>query len=340
MEADFALRVLTADGVQSDGAGQAIAGLPSPPVAGYLTVNVSGENWRLLTEAVPDEAGRNRGWLQVARPLAPTEGLLRTLRTQLYLILPITLVLAAAAAYLLIGRTLRPLVAISQVADSIRAGDFGRRIRYQGPGDEIGRLAAAFDRMLDRVEHAFARERRFTSDASHELRTPLTAIKGGIGVTLSRQRTTKEYQATLRDLEGQVDRLIRLSTNLLVVARAGRARNEEPEVVELTDLLGVTIQQMEPLAKEAGVALETDVSPGLFVSGFAEDLARVFSNLLANAIRFTRPSGSIRLLARVSSQPQSGHCVRGCDRYRSGDSPRGPAPNLRALLPGRRGGGG
>jgi signal transduction histidine kinase len=302
MEAGFALRVFTADGVPSDGAGQAIVGLPTPPVPGYLTVDASGEDWRVLTETVPDANGKSHGWIQVARPLTPTEGLLQTLRTQLYLVLPIALVLAAVAAYLLTGRTLRPLVAISRVADSIRAGDFGRRIRYQGPRDEIGKLAAAFDRMLDRVESAFVRERRFTSDASHELRTPLTAIKGGIGVTLSRPRTTKEYEATLRDLEGQVDRLIRLSTNLLVVARAGRTRTDEPEVVDISDLLVATIQQMEPLVGDKGVELESEVPPGINVSGFAEDLARVFSNLLANSIRFTPPSGRIRILARDCSR--------------------------------------
>jgi len=305
MEAGFALRVLGADGVQSDGAGQMIVGLPTPPAPGYLTVNASGENWRALTEAVPDDGGQTRGWIQVARPLSPTEGLLQTLRTQLYLVLPIALVLAALAAYLLTGRTLRPLIAISRVADSIRVGDFGERIRYQGPGDEVGKLAAAFDRMLDRVEHAFVRERRFTSDASHELRTPLTAIKGGIGVTLSRRRTPEEYEAALRDLEGQVDRLIRLSTNLLVVARAGRTRNEEPEIVDLSDLLGVTVQQMGPLAQEKGIELETKVPSGMYVSGFAEDLARVLSNLLANAIRFTPPSGRIRVLARGCSRAQA-----------------------------------
>ena len=305
MQAGFSLRVLAADGVQSDVVGQTIVGLPTPPAPGYLTVNASDENWRVLTEAVPDADGQTRGWIQVARPLSPTEDLLQTLRTQLYLVLPIALVLAAIAAYLLTGRTLRPLITISQVADSIRAGDFGRRIRYQGPGDEIGKLAAAFDRMLDRVEHAFVRERRFTSDASHELRTPLTAIKGGIGVTLSRRRTPAEYEAALRDLEGQVDRLIRLSTNLLVVARAGRTRTEEPETIDLSDLLGVTVQQMEPLTQEKGVDLEIEVPPGLYVSGFTEDLVRVLSNLLANAIRFTPPSGRIRVLARGCSRGQA-----------------------------------
>jgi len=301
-EAGFSLRVLTPDGEQSDSTGQVIVGLPTPPTPGYMTVHASGENWRVLTEAVPGSAGPSPGWVQVARPLSPTEDLLQTLRTQLYLVLPIALVLAAIAAYLLTGRTLRPLVAISQVAESIRAGDLGRRIQYRGPADEIGRLAAAFDRMLDRVEHAFARERRFTSEASHELRTPLTAMKGGIGVTLSRARTAEEYEAALQDLEDQVDRLIRLSTNLLVLARAGRARSDEPEIVDLSNLLGVTVQQVGSLAQEKGVELQTEVPSGIYVRGFAEDLARVFSNLLTNSVRFTSRGGRIRVSARDCSR--------------------------------------
>ncbi len=299
MEAGFALRVLSPDGERWDGAGQTIVGLPDPPVPGYLTVSTSGDKWRVLTEAVTGTDDRLEGWVQVGRSLQPTEGLLQTLRTQLYLVLPIALVLAAVAAYLLAGRTLRPLVQISQIADSIRPGDFGRRIRYQGPGDEIGKLAGAFNRMLDRVEQAFARERRFTSDVSHELRTPLTAIKGGIGVTLSRPRTPAEYEQALLNLEDQVDRLIRLSTELLVVARAGAPRSEEPEVVDLSDLLEATVQQVEPLAWEKEIELRTSVPPDLRVSGFAEDLARVFLNLLANAISYTPPSGRIELSAQV-----------------------------------------
>jgi signal transduction histidine kinase len=210
-------------------------------------------------------------------------------------------VLAAVAAYLLAGRTLRPLVSISQVADSIRPGDLGRRIRYQGPRDEIGRLAGAFDRMLDRVEQAFARERRFTSDASHELRTPLTAIKGGIGVTLSRPRTPAEYVSALRDLDAQVDKLIRLSTGLLTVARAGRPRSEEPETVDLSDLLKVIVHQVDPLARKKKIELQTELPSHFRVNGFADDLARVFLNLLANAITFTPSSGRIRLSAQAAS---------------------------------------
>jgi signal transduction histidine kinase len=300
-EAGFALRVLSINGEQWDGAGRAIIGLPSLPAAGYLTVDASGDNWRVLTEAVPGSGGQSLGWVQVARSLLPTEGLLETLRTQLYLVLPIALVLAAIAGYLLAGRTLRPLVRISQVADSIRPGDFGRRIRYQGPSDEIGKLAGAFDRMLDRVEQAFVRERRFTSDASHELRTPLTAIKGGLGVTLSRTRTPAEYERALQDLESQVDKLIRLSTGLLTVARAGRPRSEEPEDVDLSDLLGAIVAQVGSLAKKKEIELGTNVPPDLHVSGFAEDLARVFLNLLANAISFTPHSGRIQLSAQKGS---------------------------------------
>jgi signal transduction histidine kinase len=313
-DAEFALRVLSTDGIQWDGTGQVMTGLPWPPSEGYMTVKASDDNWRVLSEAIPQVGASPAGWIEVARSLATTEDLLGTLRTQLYLVLPIALVLAAIAGYLFTGRTLRPVVRISQVADSIGPGDLGRRIRYQGPDDEVGRMAAAFDRMLDRVEQAFARERRFTSDASHELRTPLTAIKGGIGVTLSRPRTPAEYASALEDLDRQVDRLIRLSTGLLTIARAGRPRSETPEIVDLSDLLRVVAEQVEPLTQQKGLDLQIDIQAGLRVEGFAEDLARVFLNILANAVAFTSSSGRIRLTAESGATSRTGWvCVEVAD---------------------------
>ena len=168
-----------------------------------------------------------------------------------------------------------------------------------------GGLAAAFDRMLDRVERAFHRERRFSADASHELRTPLTAIKGCIGVTLARPRTYGEYQAALRDLDDQVDRLIRLCSDLLALSRAGRVRLEDAESMDLGELLTVVVQQIEGSASEYGVKLRAALRPGVIVKGSADDLIRLLLNLLTNAVKFTPPGG----LVSVSLESKNRHAV-------------------------------
>jgi signal transduction histidine kinase len=292
--AGFAYQVLSDSGLQWESLGQSLAGFASPGQAGYSTVDLFGDPWRMIALPAGSAPGP-QGWIRVARSLQPTRQLLSTLRTQLYLVLPVVLVLAALAGYVLAGRALRPLVVISRMADVIGPRDLDRRIRYAGPADEVGRLAAAFDRMLDRVERAFHRERRFTADASHELRTPLTTLKGSIGVVLARPRTNTEYEEALQDLDGQVDGLIRLCSDLLALARAGGVRVAEAEDIDLSELLEVVVQQLCPVAETKAVALKTTLQPGVTVRGSADDLIRLFLNLLTNGIKFSPPSGVVEI---------------------------------------------
>ncbi|MFI5271556.1 MAG: HAMP domain-containing protein, partial [Ktedonobacterales bacterium] len=88
---------------------------------------------------------------------------------------PLTLLIAALGGYWLASRAMRPVRLITRAAEEIEETDLSRRLRLRGH-DELSELAATFDRMLARLESAFARQRQFTADASHELRTPLTIV--------------------------------------------------------------------------------------------------------------------------------------------------------------------
>jgi signal transduction histidine kinase len=150
--------------------------------------------------------------------------------------------------------------------------------------------------MLDRIQQAFERERRFTADASHELRTPLAAIKGKIGVTLSRARTVEEYKATLAEIENEADRLIRLSNDLLLLARIDQGRVQwQPEEIAINDLLLSVVEQLEPLADAQSVKIETQISPGLKVNGSIDHLIRALLNIIHNAIKYSPPYGAIHI---------------------------------------------
>ena len=136
-----------------------------------------------------------------------------------------------------------------------------QRINYRGAADEIGRLAKVFDQMLDRLKAAFDRERRFTSDVAHELRTPLTVLKGQIGVTLSRKRSGAEHERTLHNLEEEVDRLVRLTNDLLFLSRLEQRQLPwQPEVVDFSDLISGIVEQMEPIAETKGLGITGESS--------------------------------------------------------------------------------
>jgi signal transduction histidine kinase len=134
---------------------------------------------------------------------------------------------------------------------------------------------------------------------SHELRTPLTALRGRIEVTLTRPRSSIEYEDTLRSLETEVERLTRLSEDLLLLARFDRgALAPRREHVDLSELLTAVAEQVRPLAEARGQVLEERAEPGLVLTGDPDQLVRLFFNLLDNAVKFTGGGGRIELAAR------------------------------------------
>jgi heavy metal sensor kinase len=229
--------------------------------------------------------------------------MLRSLMGLMCFAVPVALLLAGVGGFFLASRALRPVDRITQTAQSISARDLNERIDYQGPDDEVGRLATTFDRMLDRLQAGFEREKRFTSDAAHELRTPLTALKGRIGVTLGQGRQPTEYQDALRDMETQVDRLIRLSNDLLFIARLGhKERLEQPSDIALDDLIAALLDQVRPLAEAKTISLTGSVPPGLTIRGNMDLLIRLFLNLLDNAIKYTPAGGEVAVTAERQTE--------------------------------------
>lgn len=298
-QSGFAVRVISQDGVVQDGFGNYRAMPPwTANVSAYATLDWDDVLWRLHTRRVESPEGQLLGWLQAGQPITAVEIAADSLRVQILIGLPLVLLLAGGVGFFLANRALRPIDRITRTAQSISASGLNRRIEHHGPNDEVGRLAATFDSMLDRLQAAFERERRFTADSSHELRTPLTALKGRLSVTLDRPRTSQEYESTLRDLDHEVDRLIRLTTDLLSLSRLDRDHlNWEPHQLDFSEWLRAIVDQMRPLLHERSIQLIEDVPSHLTVYGDPDHLIRLFLNLLDNAIKYTAPGGQITVRA-------------------------------------------
>ncbi|NOH01208.1 MAG: heavy metal sensor histidine kinase [Chloroflexi bacterium] len=298
---DFAMRLVSNQGETWDSYGALQSGPEwGAPVVGFSTLTGSGEmpDWRIFRQPVLDSTGQVIGWLEAAQSLETVDKTLDDLTSQLLLGIPLLLLLAGAGGYFLANRALSPVEQITNAAQSINLQDLSRRIHYQGAMDEVGRLARTFDQMLARLQDSFERERRFTSDAAHELRTPLTVLKGQIEVTLNRARSSAEYEDKLRELLEQVERLIRLSNALLFLSRSDQNRVDlKPADVNLTGLLGVLIEQFQPIADKKNLRISTHLADELSVRGDNDLLIRLFMNLLENAVRYTPADGEVQVSA-------------------------------------------
>ena len=257
------------------------------------TVSLRGEEWRVLSQPV-GSGGQTTAVLQVARPEQGIEVALDRLLLLMGLAVPLTLALAVAGGLFLASRALGPIDRITRTAGRIGAADLSRRLALPASPDEVGRLAATFDGMLDRLEEAFARQRRFTADASHELRTPLALLTGRAEVALDRPRTPAEYRAVLAGVRDDAARMARLLGELLTLARADGGQDllvREP--VDLADLVADTLAALVPLAEERGVALAAGALVPCTISGDQTRLTQLLVNLIDNALKYTPAGGRV-----------------------------------------------
>ena len=209
--------------------------------------------------------------------------------------LPCLVFLAALGGYFLISRAFLPVRCIADSAEQISSGnDLSRRIALGEANDEIYQLAATVDRMLDRLEDSFAREKQFTSDASHELRTPLSVILSQCDYSLSRPQSSKETTKALETVQEQARKMSALISQLLTLARADRGQDrlllEQIDLSNLTEMVSMQVQEM---AEEKQITVHTDIAPEITVLGDETMLMRMLLNLMENAVKYGTSGGNL-----------------------------------------------
>ncbi len=139
----------------------------------------------------------------------------------LFLSTPLAGLLAAAAGYWMSGRALAPIHHITEAANSIDASSLKRRLPLLGTGDELDRLSATINHMLDRIASSYERISQFTADASHELRTPIARVRSTTELLLMSLADPKHTERGLSDILSESDYMTRLIRDLLTLARNG-----------------------------------------------------------------------------------------------------------------------
>lgn len=193
---------------------------------------------------------------------------------------PLLTGVAGSVTWWAVGRTLRPVRLITTTLAEITANDLHRRVPASTVDDEIGELTQTVNETLARLDTAVQTQRRFVADASHELRSPLAALRADLEVsTLHPTLTT--WPDAARDMLGDVERLQRLTDDLLLLARLDARPPRPPSVVDLTELVAdVTDEVRRPDIEVTRPALDDDHH---LVDGDPVALRRLVRNLVHNA---------------------------------------------------------
>lgn len=193
-------------------------------------------------------------------------------------------------------RVLAPVGEIASLAERIEAYDLSARLDADGR-DELGRLCASFDRMLDRLQSAFERERRFVADASHELRAPLAVLRAETDLALRRERDAGEYRAALVSIAGEAMRLEELVDELLAAARA-EVDARERQTLDAAELVRSLGDRVRPAAASRGIDVQIDADVAAPAHANRATLERALLAIVHNAIEYGRDEGVVRLRAR------------------------------------------
>ncbi|MEU1401572.1 HAMP domain-containing sensor histidine kinase [Streptomyces sp. NPDC005728] len=210
--------------------------------------------------------------------------------------------LSVALGWYAAGRVLRPLRAMTAATRRISADSLHERLAVPGPHDELRDLGDTIDALLERLEQAFAAQRRFVADASHELRTPLATVRASADVALAKPGPVPEQTRTLaRRVRTELDQVDRLLDGFLALARAQHGVPlPDTETVPLDLLATAALTERAALASAKDLVVDAGGArggPGAWVCGSRTLLRRMVENLVDNAIVHNRPGGWIRVAA-------------------------------------------
>ncbi len=237
--------------------------------------------------------GAARQLVIVGESLSGVNEAVRQVLVLLLIVGPIVLAASAAAAWLLVRNALLPVDRMRRKADQIGIDELHERLSAPNPNDQIGRLAATLNAMLDRLQAGVSARRQLVADASHELRTPLAAMRAELDVTLRDPNRTPAERAALESVREDVDRMSRTVGNLLTLALVDEGGLELLRApVDLAQIARAAVDPLRALAGLGHVTLECK-GESCWTTGDPQRLTQALRNLVENAIKFTPGGGHV-----------------------------------------------
>ena len=252
-----------------------------------------GELERLIVYSVPLNHGY---WLMIGDDIGKVEAVGRLIMTTFGSALVLMILFAAAGGIALSIAFLGRVDAITRTAEAIIGGNIQRRIPLRGTADDLDRLAATLNRMLDRITTLMESLRQVSSDIAHDLRTPLGRMRQTLDEARSNARTTEDYEKAVDRALGEADGLLETFAALLRIAQIeSGSRRAGFRILDLSALVSSIGQTFAPVAEDEGRDLDLDVTGGITIEGDRELLTQMLANLIENAIHHAGAGAHIAL---------------------------------------------
>ncbi|UGS24902.1 sensor histidine kinase [Flavobacterium channae] len=241
------------------------------------------------------------GYLVVAMSLEDFEIVL-ILKNILLISFPIILILLFLIARFFAGKSIQPIRTVIETSNKITKDNLQTRIPLPQNKDELYILSQNINNLLDRIENAIEREKQFTSDASHELRTPLAVIKGTMEVLIRKPRNQQEYEDKIQFCISEVNRLNHMVDQLLLLARfENQKQNVKQESIFLNALVLDNLTRFSERTEAKKIKIQTKFDDDYYLISDNYLVSIVISNLISNAIKYTKDSGNIEISLHNSS---------------------------------------
>jgi heavy metal sensor kinase len=259
--------------------GHAFETLPLPP---------SRYTARVLSYAIgPDKI------LQIGTSQEGLQRIIEKRWREFGIVMAVLIVYSTFIGWFVIKCALKGVEEVTRTAIQISGGDFSSRVPITGRGEEIDRLAATFNNMVERIQALVKGMKEITDNMAHDLRSPITRIRGIAEMTITSARDNRDYELMAGSIVEECDRLLGIINTMLDIseAKAGLSKLNISQV-DISKIVEETCEIFRPIAEDKNTRIIKKLADNTFIWADNQKLQRVVSNLLDNALKYT-PAGGI-----------------------------------------------
>ncbi len=285
---------------------------PHHSATDYFNSNFGGTMVRQVQVPLTNNKGIIEGYLIVAMPLKNALIVLQDLQKIFFFSFPVIILTLFILTRSIARKSIRPIEKVIATAEKMSQENLDQRIPLPYHHDELYRLSATMNALLDRLEDAFQREKNFTADASHELKTPIAVLKGTLEVLIRKPREREHYETRIQFCLTELNRMGRMIDQLLLLARYESSKmNPHIESITMSRHIDNVIERVLPSALIKDISMTVDHAENAVVAADPGMFDMILENILSNAIKYS-PSGS--LIAIVTERSTNGIVCRISDQ--------------------------